>query len=452
MKIAAKRNLVLTTFSSLYWPGGTNQADGQGGLYQPIAWSLIRGIHKRQLLEIGNGLIAVAEHALGLHRTEIAEQASKLLMNGQLPREYHSIGRYYQALCFTRRGDSAASTARLESLVDCPSTPLRYRARALQAVGGNYLYNGNATEAMRFFLEGGRTAARHDCDLLTATLSPWMIAVIRSIDGDHSGALEGLEKLSPFVRMIAPVYPHWYYFYANALAVEWGEAGRLEEAQHACHIALASPYASVNPEWHETAREIEQRARRASRSVIAVNRKLIQSHTEQTTAGEPSLLTDEQPIHSNNKLLLFRKQVGPPYAAPPYSPLEAKQTYATLVQKRSQLIDIINNLDEESLDCLLELSNKFNRAASTRSPREINLEERSTLEQLMTLWVNGDFGPDDFAAVMSALRDCDDDLRRNTIIDRMISYSFYFTRDRMEGEDFWRKRVEARLTPASDEG
>lgn len=456
MQIAANRNRILTTVSSLPMFDWTSQVVEQGELYQHVVSALAKASRKIQSLGIGDRLVRIAEHALGMRQTDIVEQVGQVLTNLLLPRGYRSIGQYYQALAITRRGDLASSTAILERLAISPTTPMRYRARALKAIGGNHLDLGNCDEALCFFLEAGHAASpKYGGDLLTATLSQWMLAVIKSFNGDHKEALQDLERLSSAIRLLAIDQPFIYYSYANSLAVESGELGYMEMARTASRIALASPFACARPEWHETAKEIQQKARRASSSVVAINQ-----HVAQTEHALKRRSTDEQsePMIAGQRgtqrktLLLFRGRSDRPQE-PLYSPVEAKQSHLSLTRKRALLNDLSAGLPEEALDRLLALARELDAQSSpARRPREINLEEKSILEQLMTLWVNGDFGPDDFAAVMSALRDCDDDLRRKTIIDRMISYSYYFTQDRMEGEDFWRKRVEARLTPETDPG
>jgi tetratricopeptide (TPR) repeat protein len=456
MQRDAKRNLVLTTVSSFNLLGGTYQTVEPEKLYQHIAFALMKGAYNNHLEDVGNELTTMADHAVGLRQADAAERISEILMKAPLPHEYHKIGQYYRALSVKRRDGVSAANSILERIASSPATPLRYRARALQAIGGNYFDNGNTIEGLRFFLEAGHLALpKHGDDLLTTTLSRWMIAVIRSMNGDHKGALEDLEKLSPFVRLIVPDHPHYYFTYANALAVELLELGHIEEAQNASRIALAFPFADKYPEFSDTAKDLSQQARRASRSVVAINKQVLQDEEPskgQTTDEQNDQITAEQTGAQGKKLLLFRSRIYKPQE-PLYSPIEAKQSQLSPAQKRSLLNDISGNLPEEAFDRLLAFARELDTQSSTaRRPREINLEEKSTMEQLLTLWVNGDLGPDDFAAVMSALRDCDNDLRRKTIIDQMISYSFYFTRDRMEGEDFWRKRVEARLTPEPDAG
>jgi tetratricopeptide (TPR) repeat protein len=459
MQKAAKRNLVLTTVSSFNVSGGTGQTIEQEGLYQHITFALIKGTYKKQLDDVGNELIAMADHAMALRQSDVVERISEILINGPLSREYHNIGQYYRALSVKGRVGIPAVNALLEGVASSTATPLRYRARALQAIGGNHFDSGKTTEGLHFFLEAGHTASpKHGCDLLTATLSPWMIAVIRSIKGDHRGALTDLQKLFPFVRLIAPDYPHYYYAYFNARAVELGELNRIEEAQNASRIALTSPFTHQHLEMQITASDIEQKARRASRSVVAINRKGIQLevHTgeetsEKTSNQQAPLTMGNEPSDPGNKLLLFRRRAFKSNKEPLYSHLEATQSKLTLAQKRSRVIDIVHNLDEEALDRLLEFASELDdQPAQPRRPREINLEERGNLEMLISLWTTGDLNIDDHVAVLSALRDCDDNLRRKNIINLMISYMFRFTQERMEGEHFWRKRVEAQLAPETD--
>jgi hypothetical protein len=101
------------------------------------------------------------------------------------------------------------------------------------------------------------------------------ICAIRSLDGDHKGALGTLERIFPLVRALESSNPFVLFDYLNSLAVEMMAAGRLEEATNAIRIAMASPYASAYPEWHETRNDILIRTRRPSRSVVAITGPLV---------------------------------------------------------------------------------------------------------------------------------------------------------------------------------
>src|SRR5205085_12302392 len=116
MQKAAKRNLVLTTVSSLNMLGGTYQTVEQEELYQHITFALMRGVYRKQLVDVGNELIAMADHALGLRQTDVAERISEILINAPLPRAHRNIGQYYRALSIKPHAGVAAVNLILESV------------------------------------------------------------------------------------------------------------------------------------------------------------------------------------------------------------------------------------------------------------------------------------------------------------------------------------------------
>ncbi|MFY9554042.1 MAG: hypothetical protein WAV47_04900, partial [Blastocatellia bacterium] len=88
----------------------------------------------------------------------------------------------------------------------------------------------------------------------------------------HKGSLLDFEKLWPLVYHVAKQHPFYFYLFHNGLAVELIEAGRIEEAEAACSVALSSPFASAYPEWSETRDEIAAKRQSATQSVVAINR------------------------------------------------------------------------------------------------------------------------------------------------------------------------------------
>ena len=76
--------------------------------------------------------------------------------------------------------------------------------------------------------------------------------------------------------------------------------------------------------------------------------------------------------------------------------------------------------------------------------KTLDLEDDKILDDVAVVWSNN-VEPEAFAAVLSALRDCDDDLRRNGIIDRMIHVAFEQTLLCTVTEEEWRRKVERRL-------
>jgi hypothetical protein len=74
----------------------------------------------------------------------------------------------------------------------------------------------------------------------------------------------------------------------------------------------------------------------------------------------------------------------------------------------------------------------------------IDLEDDALLDSIIMNWCNL-IEPEQFVAVMSALRDCKDDLRRRAIMDNIISIAFQQTASHTDSETEWRRKVECRL-------
>jgi tetratricopeptide (TPR) repeat protein len=244
-------------------------APSQHGYYrQLMCASLARSTYTSEGFQVLCGqLAAIARHADLVRQMYAVEQATQLMLALPLSKQLESIARYYQALCTWRQGyiDDARQ---FERAVE--EAPPQYKPRALQALGLTYHKRGELDAALPFYLAAGKAAAI--CDPLTLAESHRMIAVVRSMHGDHKRALADLERLFPLVREVAKYYPASYYDFLNSLAVELGEVGRVTEAEAALAIALASPFASAYPEWSETRDEIAARRVSATPSVVAFNR------------------------------------------------------------------------------------------------------------------------------------------------------------------------------------
>ncbi|HEX8090932.1 MAG TPA: hypothetical protein VF762_18880, partial [Blastocatellia bacterium] len=74
----------------------------------------------------------------------------------------------------------------------------------------------------------------------------------------------------------------------------------------------------------------------------------------------------------------------------------------------------------------------------------IDLEDQTVLNELMVDWADL-IEPNQLAGVLSALHDCEDDERRNNLLDNMISRVFEYSRTRNITESDWRLQVERRL-------
>jgi hypothetical protein len=130
-----------------------------------------------------------------------------------------------------------------------------YLPRTILGLADSYYLAGDIREAAFLCVDAAR-AARASGDFLTEYMALRHLAVIRSVEGDHFGALDDLERLLPAMRSIATTYPSEYYEHLNSLAVELGEVGRLEEANQAVDVVLRSALAPRYPHWQETKAEL----------------------------------------------------------------------------------------------------------------------------------------------------------------------------------------------------
>src|SRR5215212_10959144 len=206
----------------------------QRSLFQHLIFSsLSRSIHTTDGIQLlGRQLADVSHHAYFAKRIETVDQASRMMLGLPISRELTGVAHYYQAICAKRKGDIEESR-RLLVRVMGEASP-QYRARALHVIGTTYHEQGDIDEALPFYAMAAKTAG--NCDPLTLVGSQSMIAIVRSVHGDHKQALDDLERLFPLVRAIGKRYPALFCDYLNSLAVELGEVGRIDEAEAACAI------------------------------------------------------------------------------------------------------------------------------------------------------------------------------------------------------------------------
>jgi tetratricopeptide (TPR) repeat protein len=240
----------------------------QRSFYQQlICSSLTRSIHTSDGIQLlGRQLADVSHHAYFAKQIETVNQASRVMLALPISSELTGVARYYQAICAKRKGDIEEARQLLErARVEAPA---QYRARALHVIATIYHEQGDIDEALPFYAIAAKTAG--NCDPLTLVGSQSMIAIIRSLHGDHKQALDDLERLFPLVRAISKRYPALFCDYLNSLAVELGEVGRIDEAEAACAITLASPFCAAYPNWSETRDELQAKRASATPSIVSI--------------------------------------------------------------------------------------------------------------------------------------------------------------------------------------
>jgi tetratricopeptide (TPR) repeat protein len=257
-----------------------------GALHDFVLSRLAHSANSHQIsTDLASGFIRLAEHVYSTRDMKKLEEASRVLMNLPLVGA-RQIGLFYRALTLKRAGQLDEAQGLFETIAD--NGPLAYRARAIQALGALHYDKGQPAEALRFHLEAARAASDViDQNLLVTLMVQLEISHIQAHVGNHQGALSNLEKLAALVRLVAKQHPFYLYFYHNALAVEFEQSGRIEEAEAACEIALASPFASAYPEWTETREEIAAKRISATPSIVAINRGLDPLLAEPQRRQEP---------------------------------------------------------------------------------------------------------------------------------------------------------------------
>ena len=398
------------------------------GLYQEVLSGLL------SFQQLGNRFIQLAEQAHAFRQFGKVKELGQLLSNIPI-NHYQAIGHYFLGVAANSKGNGDQEEAQKLFELAIDTAPDAYKVKSVLSLGALAFNKMDFDSALCFYRETIKAGK-----LSAATLQAIKtINVVKSIEGSHIHAVKGLESVLPLIKY-AP--PHTYFDFLNSYAVELSKVGRMDEAENVSRLTIVSSFAPYYPEWQSTFSEIRSNRKRP-RYVQA------KAKTERQTPNQQSLEIYEPDIEPDTNLLPFRKR-NPLNPQPHlYSHIETTGNQYTTNQKRSLIIDIASNLKEETLDRLFAFAMELDEPQARRR-RQIDLEDKGTLESLMNLWTSGDLDIGDHVAVLSALRDCDNSLRVKNIINEMITYIFRFTQERMQSESFWRKRFEAELIPESD--
>jgi tetratricopeptide (TPR) repeat protein len=321
----------------------------------------------------------------------------------------------------------------LEQAADsCKGT---YQARALLSLGNLEAANQNLSSEAQYYLEAFK--ASHD--LSTKVEAARGIAVIKAKEGYHKHAVSDFERFLPLAARCDAIT---YNLYLSSLAVELGEAGRKDEARNVSRIVLASPFTHAYPEWRETADALKE----PNHSLITVP-SIEYEHVEIEPPAKV-LSIESHPDFEPEEPARVISFPGPGLreAPRPTQPKRVKRdelSEMTPSQKRELLLLGIKSgrIVEGEYNKLLFISGMIE---SGPSEQVIDLEDKKLLNELITRWANL-IEPEELTAVMSALRDCKDELRQANIIDDIIRKAFEYsaTCDLTEAE--WRTKVECKL-------
>jgi hypothetical protein len=383
-------------------------------LYQ----QLFTGIANYETL--GNRIIRQIKAAHAFRQVEQVRELARLLRNIPI-KEYQLIAQYYLVWCKCR--ESGFQSEALEKIIEQSQT---YKSQALSSRAAFEVFTGEMEKALYFYIEALKTAHTIS-DHVSARVA---IAMVKSFEGFHASALKDMESVIPLMRYAEPGL---FFNFHNSYAIELNEAGRLYEARNISRFVLASPFAHAYPEWQETGQELKE----PNRAIISV----AQIEPEQVKVEKTEIQPASKPTKPAEVIPFKLKEAPEPEMPDKLSPKEISEL--TTSQKRELILAAIRSGEYTPFDYdrfivmvgLLEVG---------PADKILDLEDEETLDDIAVIWANH-VEPENFAAVLSALRDCEDRSRRNEIIDRMIKKAFQQTHLTRLSEEAWRLEVERRL-------
>ena len=393
------------------------------GLYQ----ALLSGIESYK--DLGNRIISEIKLAHAFRQVGKVAELSRILVNNPV-KEYQLIARYYLVWCECQKQNYQSSA--LEQIIEQTQT---YKAQALLTRGTFEMYQSKPEPALYFYREALKSS-RNIPEFVSASL---VVAQIKGIEGFNESALKDLEKLLPLIRHADA---RLYNSFLNSYAFELGRGGRKQEARNIIKRVLASPLAKAYPGWHGTARELKE----PNRSFISIPEslpKIERKHVEIETKSVPTSKKDRKTAD----VLPFQKlKEAPPPPKPDRIPQDILD-HMTVSEKSELVMSLVQSktLSSYGYNKMLASVGMVKRGASAK---EIELDDLAFMADLISEWCNL-IDPRLFIGVISALRDCDDRVRRTNIMDNMISEAIRQTDDSIESEEESRRKYERRL-PKND--
>jgi hypothetical protein len=157
---------------------------------------------QRALDYIAREVIEIARRARLSRHSELYREASSLAASLPASHGLRRIAQCYSTLsCQTLDIDKIR-----EALVrTADNVDAQYVPRVILETGITYDLQGDLSEAMRYYVEAGRAAA--GVDALVSVQAAENIAVLRDLYGDHAGAAQQLDGLSPVIRSLLGCIP-----------------------------------------------------------------------------------------------------------------------------------------------------------------------------------------------------------------------------------------------------
>ena len=402
--------------------------------YEGFYQELLKGIGSYK--ELGNRLIRQAEQAHALRQFHKVKEIALILSNIPI-KLYQEIAHYFLAVAANSRGNGDQNEARRLFELTIKTAPDAYKIKAILSLGALSFHKRDFDAALYFYQETVR-AGKLSAASLHAIKA---ISVLRAMQGNHKQAVNLLENFLPVIRY-APAHIHFDFL--NSYAVELAEVGRKDEARNISRIVVLSPFIHAYPEWQETARDLKE----PNRSFVAF--RFVESKFVKIEPASAQPSSKEAETEPPTKILEFSPSVVPfpplKEAPRPNKPKRLKSQeaeYMNIADKKEYIMAAIKSgaIPESEYKRMMYL---LGLVESGPAEQIIDLEDDALLDSIIMNWCNL-IEPEQFVAVMSALRDCKDDLRRRAIMENIISIAFHQTASHTDSETEWRRKVECRL-------
>jgi hypothetical protein len=404
--------------------------------YAEFYQGLLRGVASYQ--QLGNKLIQLGEQAHAFRQFDRVREIGQVLSSIPI-KDYQAIGNYFLAVAANSMGNGDQDTAQKLFEIAAQTAPDKYKGRAIMSLAALSAHKQDFANELYFFQESLKAGK----DLYTILKAHKGIAVIQAREGYHKHSLKYLESFLPLIRYAEP---HVYSDYLNSYAVELGEAGRAYEARNVSNLVIASPFAPAYPEWQETAKDLKE-PNRAFISVPSIEPGPVEIEAPVETEARPKVV----PIQAHQAIepeepasvISFPPLREAPRPEQPKLLKSQELEYMNLAEKREFIMAAIKSgrIPESEYKKMIYL---LGLVESGPANQIIDLEDAALLNSIIMRWCNL-IEPEQFAAVMSALRDCKEDWRRKAIMDEMIAIAYQQTSSNINSEREWREKVECRL-------
>jgi len=208
--------------------------------------------------ETATSLSFLARQTYSDRNYELLSPISDLLIN--LSRTTEEAGRFYKALCHSKRGvgNLEQSHEILESLAD--SSRAQIRAASLCALGINSYHLGDMAEAIRLLSATNQIALSENiCAPFTVVYSAITLSAIQCDNGATMDGLKTLQNAEPLARYLGYISKSLLGDFYNNYACCLSENDELEAASYYSNLAISTEVALNFPDWFESKQEIDQK-------------------------------------------------------------------------------------------------------------------------------------------------------------------------------------------------